>query len=67
MYYSHPSSCHNGSIKCILFNPLPHDKVLDWSKLKSFAEDKKKKKNESHIEIPIGKGRKYCGKRRKCS
>ena len=25
-----------------LFNPLPNGKILDWSKLKAFADDKKK-------------------------
>ena len=45
-------------------NSLPNDKILDQSKLKAFADDKinVKKKNE----ICSGKGRKYCGKRRKC-
>ena len=44
---------------------IPNSKVLDWSKLKAFAEDKinvtEKKKNE----ICLGMGRKHCGKRRK--
>ena len=25
---------------CILFNSLPHDKILDVTKLKAFADDK---------------------------
>ena len=24
----------------LLFNPLPNDKMLDWSRLKAFADDK---------------------------
>ena len=24
----------------MVFNPLPNDKILDWSKLKAFADDK---------------------------
>ena len=28
-------------MSCVLgFSPLPHDKILDWSKLKAFADDK---------------------------
>ena len=44
------------------FNSLPNDKILDWFKLKAFADDK----FESKIKICFGKGRKHCGKRRKC-
>ena len=36
-----------------LFNPLPDDEILDWSKLKQIADD-------------ILKGRKHCEKRRNC-
>ena len=45
-------------------NSLPNNKILDWSKLKGFADEK--------INVPqilkfvLGKGRKLCGKRRKC-
>ena len=43
-------------------NTLTNDKSLDWSKLKAFANDK--------INVTqnflFGKGRKHCGKRRKC-
>ena len=46
------------------FNALPNDKILDWSKLKAFADNKinVNKKNK----IWFMKGRKHCGKRRKC-
>ena len=37
------STCIGGSIiqqwKNIVFNPLPDDKILDWSKLKQTADD----------------------------
>ena len=29
---------HHGPL--VLFNSLPHEKILDWSKLKAFADDK---------------------------
>ena len=29
-----------GFIKPILLNPFPNDKILDWSKLKAFTDDK---------------------------
>ena len=44
-------------------NCLPNNKILDWSKLKGFADDKVK---VAEVEICIEKGRKQCGKRRKC-
>ena len=46
-----------------MFYSLQNKKSLDWSKLKAFAEDKI---NETKIEIRFGKGKKHCGKRRKC-
>ena len=36
------------------FNSFSHNKILDWSKLKGFAEDKI---DDSEIEICPGKGR----------
>ena len=48
-------------------NSLPNDKILDWSKLKAFADNKINLKCCNLItEILFGKGRKYCGKREKC-
>ena len=44
-------------------NSLPNDKILDQSKLKAFADDKICYRK---MEIWFGKGRKHCGKRRKC-
>ena len=38
--------------------------ILALTKLKGFADDKKK--CDSKIEICLGKDRKHCGKRRKC-
>ena len=49
---------------CLFLNFLPNDKMLDWSKLKAFADDKINVNEKS--EIWFGKGRKHCGKRRKC-
>ena len=44
-----------------LFNPLPDDKILDWSKLKAFADDKlnlaeKLKFILGSVENIVGKG-----------
>ena len=50
---------------CIQLHSLPNDKNLDHFKLIVFADDKinvTPKKNE----ICEGKGRKHCGKKRKC-
>ena len=41
---------------------LQYNKFLNLSKLKAFADGK----CDSKIEIFLGKGRKHCGKRRKC-
>ena len=46
------------------FNSLPNGKILDWSKLKAFAEVNYK--CDWKIEICFGTGKKHCGKRRKC-
>ena len=46
-----------------LFNSLPSDKFLDWSRLKAFADDKKKILFKNWNS---GMGRKHNGKRRKC-
>ena len=43
-------------------NPLPHDKTLDQTKLKTFADDKL---NVTKISV-FDKSRKHCGKRRNC-
>ena len=52
------------AFSCKVINPLPHDKVLDCSKLKAFAVDKI---NDSEkLKICFEKCRKRCGKRRKC-
>ena len=37
-----------------LFNPLPNDNVLDWSKMKSLADDKIN--GTENPEICFGKG-----------
>ena len=41
----------------LVFNPLPDDKILDWSKLKQIVDDILKWKIW---------GRKHCEKRRNC-
>ena len=54
----------NQSLLCIShvpINSLPKDKILDWSKVKGLADDKKK--CDSKIEICVWNGRKHCGKR----
>ena len=43
------------------FNPLPNDKILDWSKLKDFADDNFKfdengRKFTKRVENTMGKG-----------
>ena len=43
------------------FNPLPDDKILDWSKLKEFADDNFKfdengRKLSKRVENTVGKG-----------
>ena len=50
------SLCKGGLIS------LPNDRISDWSKLKTFADDKL----NTIIEIFFGMGRKHVGKRRKC-
>ena len=62
-----PLNCKLYQIAIFLFTSLQNDKILDWSKLKVFADDKintcmTKKK----IKICFGKSKKHCGKRRKC-
>ena len=63
------SYCHNMAKASLILwqmrggNCLPNDKILDWSKLKRFQDDKinvtQKHKNS------FGKSRKHCGKKRK--
>ena len=43
------------------FNSLPNDRILDWSKFETFADDK-----IILTEIRVGESRKHCRKRRKC-
>ena len=38
--------------------------MLDWSKLKAFADDKMNVTEK--LKFCFGNGRKHCGKRRKC-
>ena len=45
-------------------NSLPNDKILDWSKLKAFA-DNKITMNEK-LKFALKSVGKNCGKRRKC-
>ena len=49
-------------IQVFLFNSLPNKKILDWSKLKAFA-DEGIGVTENLI---FGRTEKHCGKRRKC-
>ena len=45
----------------LCFNPLPDDKILDWSKLKQFADnnykfDENSRKCSKRVENTVGKG-----------
>ena len=51
------------SIIHVVWNLYQTTKILDRSKLKEFADDKK---SDLNSEICFGKDRKCCGKRRKC-
>ena len=46
------------------FNPLPNNKVLDWSIFTAFAEDKSNMNQK--LNFILGRVEKHCGKRRKC-
>ena len=59
-----PNTTNQPIFPSLLFNSLTNDKFLDRSKLKAFADDKLNLAEK--IEICFGKGRKHCGKRRKC-
>ena len=48
-----------------IVNPLPDDKISDWSKLKAYADDKFKNVTQN-IKVVFSLDRKHCGKRRKC-
>ena len=63
----------------VCFNSLPNNRILDWSNLTAFADDKidmneKLKFGLGRVENIVGKGEnagnqlftKHCGKRRKC-
>ena len=48
-------------ITSLLLNPLPDDKILDWSKLKqsaddNFKSDENSRKFSSQVENTVGKG-----------
>ena len=47
-----------------VINSLPNHKILDWSKLKAFADGKIAITKE--LKCIFRNGRKHCGKRRKC-
>ena len=49
---------------CKVFKFELNNKFLDWSKLKAYADDKNE--HNRKIKICFWKGRKHCGKRRKC-
>ena len=51
--------------KCLSFLkcPFPHDKILDQTKLKTFADDKL---NVTKMIICVFHSLKHCGKRRNC-
>ena len=55
-------SCVHASVQmCPALNPLPDDKILDWSKLKQFADDnfefeENSRKFSKQVEKTVGKG-----------
>ena len=48
----------------IILKSLPNDTILDCSKLKAIADDKINVTEK--LKVFLGKGKKHCGKRRKC-
>ena len=50
--------------KSPVLTPLPNDKILDLSQFHSICGQQNK--CNPKIELCFGKGRKQCGKRRKC-
>ena len=51
-------------LSCSRVNPLPHDKILDWSKLEAFADDQRKWNLK--LKICFWKDGNHFGKRRNC-
>ena len=51
---------------CVLMvaNSIPNNRFLDWFELKSFC--RRQNKCNFTTDVLFGKGRKHCGKRRKC-
>ena len=54
----------SNAIKITIINLLPDDKILDWSKLKQFADDNFKfaengRKFSKQVENTVDKGRKW--------
>ena len=47
-----------------MFNSLPNDKILDWSKLRAFADDKINVTEK--LKFGLGMVENIVGKRRKC-
>ena len=43
-----------------MFNPLPDNKILDWSKLKHFKFDENSRKFSKRVENTVGKGEIAC-------
>ena len=46
---------------CMMFNSLPNDKIVDWSKLKAFADDKRKVTEK--LKFVLGMVENIVGKR----
>ena len=47
---------------CLCIDSLPNDKILDWSKLKAYADDKKKKKMDQQFKFVHGRVENIVGK-----
>ena len=58
------SICRRQLIVAKMINLLPNDKILDWSKLNLFADNKINVTKKLKFELL--KGRKQCVQRRKC-
>ena len=58
-------ACFPGASKGIIVwewvNPLQDDKILDWSKLKVFADNKINMSEK--VKLQLGRVRKHCGKK----
>ena len=60
-FFTLPNQKHLQTAKSMLLNPFPYDKILDWSKMKEFADDnfepdENRGKFSKRVENTVGKG-----------